>query len=114
MTEEKTAELKVAKIPNPVTVKKFAELLDLSVSAVITELMKNGIMATINEEIDFDTASIIAQDLGYQTEEDLDVTEGEAITLEKLIDICKKEQQLAVPCRIKYISNKGFPSVYMA
>lgn len=93
MTEEKTVELKSAKIPNPVTVKKFAEILDLSVSAVITELMKNGIMATINEEIDFDTASIIAQDLGYKTEEDLDISEGEAITLEKLIDICKKEQE---------------------
>lgn len=92
MTEEKTVEKKTVKIPNPVTVKKFAEILDLSVSAVITELMKNGIMATINEEIDFDTASIIAQDLGYITEEDLDVSEGEAITLEKLIDICKKEQ----------------------
>ncbi|MGW8185118.1 MAG: translation initiation factor IF-2 [Candidatus Moraniibacteriota bacterium] len=93
MTEEKTAELKTVKIPNPVTVKKFAEILDLSVSAVITELMKNGIMATINEEIDFDTASIIAQDLGFKTEEDLDISEGEAITLEKLIDICKKEQE---------------------
>ncbi|MFZ2154008.1 MAG: translation initiation factor IF-2 [Candidatus Moraniibacteriota bacterium] len=93
MTEEKTVELKSVKIPNPVTVKKFAEILELSVSVVITELMKNGIMATINEEIDFDTASIIAQDLGCKTEEDLDITEGEAITLEKLIDICKKEQE---------------------
>ncbi|EKE21412.1 MAG: hypothetical protein ACD_7C00253G0004, partial [uncultured bacterium] len=76
MVDEKTVELKTVKIPNPVTVKKFAEILNLSVSAVITELMKNGIMATINEEIDFDTASIIAQDLGYKTEEDLDVVEG--------------------------------------
>lgn len=93
MAEEKSAELKTVKIPNPVTVKKFAEILDLSVSAVITELMRNGIMATINEEIDFDTASIIAQDLGFETEEDLEMGDGEAITLEKLIDICKKEQE---------------------
>ncbi|MEF3692032.1 MAG: translation initiation factor IF-2 [Candidatus Moraniibacteriota bacterium] len=93
MTEEKSAESKTVKIPNPVTVKKFAEILDLSVSAVITELMRNGIMATINEEIDFDTASIIAQDLGFETEEDLEIGDGEAITLEKLIDICKKEQE---------------------
>ena len=93
MTEEKSAELKTVKIPNPVTVKKFADILDLSVSAVITELMRNGIMATINEEIDFDTASIIAQDLGLETEEDLEMGDGEAITLEKLIDICKKEQE---------------------
>ena len=93
MAEEKSAELKTVKIPNPVTVKKFADILDLSVSAVITELMRNGIMATINEEIDFDTASIIAQDLGFETEEDLEMGDGEAITLEKLIDICKKEQE---------------------
>lgn len=93
MVDQKSAETKIIKIPNPVTVKKFAEILDLSVSAVITELMKNGIMATINEEIDFDTASIIAQDLGFESEEDLEVGEGEAITLEKLIDICKKEQE---------------------
>ncbi|KKP67119.1 MAG: hypothetical protein UR65_C0077G0004 [Candidatus Moranbacteria bacterium GW2011_GWE2_35_164] len=42
MADEKTVELKTVKIPNPVTVKKFAEILNLSVSAVITELMKNG------------------------------------------------------------------------
>jgi len=93
MAEIKTEEIKSVKIPNPVTVKKFAELLDLSVPAVITELMKNGIMATINEEIDFDTASIIAQDLGFETEEDLEVGDGEAITLEKMLEICKKEQE---------------------
>ena len=93
MVEQKSAESKMVKIPNPVTVKKFAEILDLSVPAVITELMRNGIMATINEEIDFDTASIIAQDLGFESEEDLEVGDGEAITLEKLIDICKKEQE---------------------
>lgn len=109
MTEVKTAELKVVKIPNPVTVKKFAEILNLSVSAVITELMKNGIMATINEEIDFDTASIIAQDLGFQTEEDLEIEEGEAITLEKLIDICKKEQETneVLPTRAPIVTILG-------
>ena len=102
MTEEKTTEessqggeeiSKIVKLPNPVTVKKFADILELSVSDVITELMKNGIMATINEEIDFETASIIAEDLNFEVKEDLEVHEGETITLEKLIDICKKEQE---------------------
>jgi len=93
MIDKNTEESKKVKITNPVTVKKFAEILDLSVPAVITELMKNGIMATINEEIDFDTASIIAQDLGFETEEDLEVGDGEAITLEKMLEICKKEQE---------------------
>lgn len=94
MTEEnKTEDNKIAKLPNPVSVKKFADILELSVSDVITELMKNGIMATINEEIDFETASIIAEDLGFEAQEDLEVHEGETITFEKLIDICKKEQE---------------------
>ncbi len=53
-------------LPSSVTVKKLSELLHLPVATVITELMKNGILATINEEIDFETASIIAADLGFE------------------------------------------------
>ncbi len=84
---------KIAKIPPIVSVKKFADILKMPVSEIIKELMKNGIMATINEEIDFETASIIAQDLGFITEQDLDISDGEIITLEKLIEICKKEKE---------------------
>ncbi len=91
--QEKKEEKKNVKIPNPVMVKRFAEILGLPVSDVITELMKNGIMATINEEIDFETATIIAEDLGFSVEEDLDIHEGEVLTLERLLDICKKEQE---------------------
>lgn len=88
MTEEKRV-----KIPSTVTVKKFAEILDIPATELIAELMKNGIMATINEEIDFETASIIAEDLEYTVEEDLEVAGDEVITLEKLLDICAKESQ---------------------
>jgi translation initiation factor IF-2 len=79
------------KIGATITVKKFAEKLDIPVTNLIAELMKNGIMATINEEIDFDTASIIAEDLGYTVEEDLEVGDDEVMTLEKLLDICTNE-----------------------
>ena len=54
--------------------------------------MKNGILATINEQIDFETASIIAQDLGYEAEEDAAETE-DRMTLEKLLEILKKEKE---------------------
>ncbi len=84
---------KLVKIPSSVTVKKFSDILSLPVSRVITELMKNKIIATINEEIDFETASIIAQDLGFNTEEEIQNSESEIITLEKLIEICKKEKE---------------------
>ncbi|MDD5397256.1 MAG: translation initiation factor IF-2 [Candidatus Moranbacteria bacterium] len=84
---------KIVKVPTSITVKKFSELLELPVSQVITELLKNSILATINEEIDFDTATIIAQDLGFETEADLAVLDSETVTVEKLIEICKKEKE---------------------
>ncbi len=53
-------------IPEVITVKEFAEKLNLPVTAVITELMKNGVLATINETIDFETASIVGEYLGAE------------------------------------------------
>ncbi len=50
-------------IPAVLTVKDFASLIQKPITVVIKELMKNGIMATINENIDFDTAVIIADEL---------------------------------------------------
>lgn len=79
-------------IPLSITVKKFSELLGLPVNIVITELMKNSILATINEKIDFETASIIAQDLGYSVSEEI-LENQEEMTLEKLNELLKKEQE---------------------
>ena len=85
-------EKKIVKIPSRVTVKKFAELLGLGISDVIKELMKNKILATINDEIDFETAAIIASDLGFEAEEDIEAGGQAAMTLEKLDEILKKEK----------------------
>lgn len=93
MEEQKIEVKKTVKIPALITVKKFSELLELPVSQIIAELMKNKILATINEEIDFETASIIAQDLGFETKEDLEVSDNEVLTLEKVISLCKKEKE---------------------
>ncbi len=51
-------------IEETVTVGTLAERLSLPVTRLIGELMKNGVMATVNERIDFDTAQIIVQELG--------------------------------------------------
>ena len=56
-------------IPRVLTVMEFGELLEIPPTDVIKELMKNGVMASINQSIDFDTASIVAHDLGYEPEE---------------------------------------------
>lgn len=52
-------------IPNRVTVKDLSLLLNMPVTKLIVELMKNGVLATQNENIDRDTATIIAQELGF-------------------------------------------------
>jgi translation initiation factor IF-2 len=93
MEEIKPAKIGKVKIPSRLTVKKFSELLELGVSDIIKELMKNKILATINDEIDFETAAVIASDLGFETEEDIESGGASAMTLEKLDEILQKEKK---------------------
>ncbi len=51
-------------LPPIISVKELAVHLERPVTEVIAELMKNGVMATINEDIDYETAAIISADLG--------------------------------------------------
>lgn len=53
-------------IPPTLTVKQLADLIKVSAVEVIKQLMRNGIMASINQVIDYDTAAIIASDFGYE------------------------------------------------
>lgn len=55
---------KVIIIADSITVGELAEKLNLPVTSLIGELFKNGIIATINQRIDFETASIIIEELG--------------------------------------------------
>jgi translation initiation factor IF-2 len=59
------AEGKVA-LPPTLSVKELAEYLDVKTVDIIKELMKNGVMANINQQIDFDTAAIVADSFGIQ------------------------------------------------
>ena len=54
---------KIVNIADSVTVGELAETLGLSVTALIGELFKNGIAATINQRLDFETAQIIVEEL---------------------------------------------------
>src|SRR4051812_16347113 len=60
---------RAVEIPRAITVKELGELLSVSGVDVIKELMKNGVMATLNQSIDFDTAAIVASDLGFEPQE---------------------------------------------
>jgi translation initiation factor IF-2 len=72
-TRTRTPEAPVAprtvELPRALTVKDLSEKLRLTPVDIIKELMKNGVMASINQVIDYDTAAIVATDLGYETSE---------------------------------------------
>lgn len=57
-------QLTTIEIEDMITVGTLAERLSIPVTRLITELMKNGVMATVNERIDYDTATIIVEELG--------------------------------------------------
>src|ERR671917_2260244 len=56
-------------LPNPVVIKELGEKLGVSHAEIINVLIRNGIFATINQSIDFDTASLVAGELGFETSE---------------------------------------------
>ncbi len=51
-----------------ITIRQLAEQLEISTNKLVGELFKNGIIATLNEKIDFDTVSILVEELGLDVE----------------------------------------------
>ena len=58
-------EEKVIQISGSITVDELANALGVSVTHLIGELFKNGIMATINQRLDAETAQIMTEELGF-------------------------------------------------
>ena len=65
MTEDKSARVTV---PELVTVRELADLIEVSPIAVIKQLMANGVIANINQQIDYETAAIVAEEMGREVE----------------------------------------------
>jgi len=59
---------KVLHVADSITVGNLAETLNLPVTTLVGELFKNGIVATINQRIDFETATIIVEELGLDVQ----------------------------------------------
>src|SRR5688572_19814701 len=66
-------------LPGVLTVGELAEKLETTGVEVIKELMKLGMMATINQQIDYATAARVAQALGWETNEEESTLAGEGI-----------------------------------
>ena len=56
---------KTIELPPIITVRELAESIQASPIEIIKTLMANGVMANINQQIDFDTAAIVAAEMGY-------------------------------------------------
>ncbi len=79
---ENGQETKTIELPVSITVRELAKTLEASPIEVIKTLMANGMMANINQEIDFDTAAIVSAEMGFEAvpiqiaeEEELDEVE---------------------------------------
>ena len=64
-------------IPETLTVRDLADRIEASPIDVIKHLMANGVMANINQQIDFDTAAIVIAEFGYEAQA-LEPLEAEA------------------------------------
>ncbi|NSW90731.1 MAG: translation initiation factor IF-2 [Firmicutes bacterium] len=71
--------LKMVEIPEKITVKDLAEILKKSAADVIKKLISMGIMVTVNQEIDYDTAAIIADEFGIKAEKEVVVNEEDIL-----------------------------------
>ena len=95
MSTERTNETsdvaeKVIRIAGSITVDELAQALGLSVTTLIGELFKNGIVATINQRLDFETAEIMIQELGLK-----------GVRLERKNTAAKLSEEGRMRCRVR-------------
>ena len=65
---EQTTKKQPVIIPDFLSVRELAEIIDTSPIDVMKKLIANGIMASINQQIDYDTASLILEEMGYEAQ----------------------------------------------
>jgi translation initiation factor IF-2 len=101
--EEASTEPKIrreVKVPNLIVVRDFATILNIPVNKVLGELMKNSIFASLNQQIDFETASIIGADLGFDIlADEQNENEADERGTEKLQDIINKTGEASLVTR---------------
>jgi len=83
--QRKKQQIKI-QVPDEITVGDLANLLRMTATEVIKKLMVLGVMATVNEVIDYDTAEIVSTELGAKVEKLVEVTIEERIIEEEVED----------------------------
>lgn len=80
-------------LPEQISVKEFAEKAGVQVPRVIQALMKNGVMATITQSIDFDTAAIVASELGVTVAKEQSTASAEHLLSRNLEELLRDEPE---------------------
>ncbi len=86
IAEQRKKQQIVIEVPEEISVGDLASLLRMTATEVIKKLMSLGVMATVNEIIDYDTAEIVATELGAKVKQKVVVTIEEQIIEEEVED----------------------------
>lgn len=86
IAEQRKKQQITIEVPEEITVGELANLLRMTATEVIKKLMMLGVMATVNEVIDYDTAEIVATELGAKVKPQVVVTIEEQIFEEEIED----------------------------
>ncbi len=84
-------------LPAQITVKELAEKTGVQIPKIISALMKNGMMVTVTQSIDYDTAAIVATELGVQVEKEQAGAKVEDLLSKNLKELMKDEPENLVP-----------------
>jgi len=80
-------------LPDQISVKELAEKTGIQVPKIIQTLMKNGVMATITQSIDFDTAAIVSAELGIEVKREQNLAKAEDLFSRNLAEILKDDTE---------------------
>lgn len=86
IAEQRKKQQITIEVPDEITVGELASLLRMTATEVIKKLMALGVMASVNEVIDFDTAEIVATELGAKVKKQIVVTIEDQIIEEEIED----------------------------
>lgn len=86
IAEQRKKQQITIEVPDEITVGELASLLRMTATEVIKKLMVLGVMASVNEVIDFDTAEIVATELGAKVKKQVVVTIEDQIIEEEIED----------------------------